>query len=153
MSENTEINKEPQAFDIMEIMEIIPHRYPFLLIDRITECVPGEYVKGYKNITMNEDFFNGHFPNNPVMPGVLQVEAMAQLCSGLVMLLPEYRGKLALFAGIDSMRFKRVVRPGDRLDMEAVVSKVRGPIVKTKVKASVDGKVAAEGEIMVSIQG
>ena len=95
------------SFDIMQIMDLIPHRYPFLLIDKITECVPGKYVKGYKNVSMNENFFQGHFPNNPVMPGVLQIEAMAQLCSGLVMTIPEYKGKLALFAGIDNARFKR----------------------------------------------
>lgn len=140
------------SFDIMQIMELIPHRYPFLLIDKITECVPGKYVKGYKNVTMNENFFQGHFPNNPVMPGVLQIEAMAQLCSGLVMTIPEYKGKLALFAGIDNARFKKVVRPGDRLDMEAEVIKMRGPIVKAKVSGHVDGEVAVEAELMVAIQ-
>lgn len=140
------------SFDIMQIMDLIPHRYPFLLIDKITECVPGKYVKGYKNVSMNENFFQGHFPNNPVMPGVLQIEAMAQLCSGLVMTMPEYKGKLALFAGIDNARFKRVVRPGDRLDMEAEVIKMRGPIVKAKVCGHVDGEVAVEAELMVAIQ-
>ena len=140
------------SFDIMQIMDLIPHRYPFLLIDKITECVPGKYVKGYKNVSMNENFFQGHFPNNPVMPGVLQIEAMAQLCSGLVMTIPEYKGKLALFAGIDNARFKRVVRPGDRLDMEAEVIKKRGPIVKAKVMGHVDGEAAVEAELMVAIQ-
>ena len=140
------------SFDIMQIMDLIPHRYPFLLIDKITECVPGKYVKGYKNVSMNENFFQGHFPNNPVMPGVLQIEAMAQLCSGLVMTIPEYKGKLAIFAGIDNARFKRVVRPGDRLDMEAEVIKMRGPIVKAKVMGHVDGEAAVEAELMVAIQ-
>ena len=140
------------SFDIMQIMDLIPHRYPFLLIDKITECVPGKYVKGYKNVSMNENFFQGHFPNNPVMPGVLQIEAMAQLCSGLVMTIPEYKGKLALFAGIDNARFKRVVRPGDRLDMEDEVIKRHGPIDIAKVMGHVDGEAAVEAELMVAIQ-
>jgi 3-hydroxyacyl-[acyl-carrier-protein] dehydratase len=121
-------------------MGLNSHRYPFLLIDRITECVPGQFVKGYKNVTINEDFFNGHFPGNPVMPGVLQIEAMAQLCSGLVMTMPEYKGKLALFAGIDNVRFKRMVRPGDRLEMSAEVLKIKGPVVKAKTKAKLTDK-------------
>lgn len=146
------MSQDKLTFDIMQIMELIPHRYPFLLVDRITECVPGEYIKGYKNITMNEEFFQGHFPNNPVVPGVLQVEAMAQLSAGMVLTLEKYKNTLGLFAGIDSMRFKRVVRPGDRLDMESEIVKLKGPLVKAKVRASVDGETAAEGEIMVLMQ-
>ncbi len=143
---------EKITFDTVQILDLIPHRYPFLLIDRITECVPGQFVKGYKNVTINEDFFNGHFPGNPVMPGVLQIEAMAQLCSGLVMTMPEYKGKLALFAGIDNVRFKRMVRPGDRLEMSAEVLKIKGPVVKAKTKAEVDGQTVVEAELMVSIR-
>ena len=142
---------EVKSYDILEIMKMIPHRYPFLLIDRITECVEGEYCKGYKNVTMNEQFFCGHFPENPIMPGVLQIEAMAQLSAGILMTMPEYKGKLALFAGIDSARFKNVVRPGDRLDMESKILKRKGPIVKTEVKGFVDGKLTVSAELTFSI--
>lgn len=142
---------EAVSYDIMEIMKMIPHRYPFLLIDRITECVPGEYCKGYKNVTMNEQFFCGHFPENPIMPGVLQIEAMAQLSAGILMNLPEYKGKLALFAGVDGARFKNIVRPGDRLDMESYIIKRKGPIVKTEVKGYVDGKLTVSAELTFSI--
>lgn len=145
-------NEEKLSFDIMQIMELIPHRYPFLLVDRITECVPGKYVKGYKNITMNEGLFNGHFPGNPIFPGVLQVEALAQISAGSVMTMPEYRGKLALFAGIDGVRFKRIVRPGDKLEFYSEVIKIKGPIIKTKCTASVDGQVACEAELMCAVQ-
>lgn len=142
---------EVVSYDIMDIMKMIPHRYPFLLVDRITECVPGEYCKGYKNVTMNEQFFCGHFPENPIMPGVLQIEAMAQLSAGTLMNMPEYKGKLALFAGIEGARFKNVVRPGDRLDMESRIIKRKGPIVKTEVKAFVDGKLTVSAELTFSI--
>ena len=142
---------EAVSYDIMEIMKMIPHRYPFLLGDRITECVPGEYCKGYKNVTMNEQFFCGHFPENPIMPGVLQIEAMAQLSAGILMNLPEYKVKLALFAGVDGARFKNIVRPGDRLDMESYIIKRKGPIVKTEVKGYVDGKLTVSAELTFSI--
>ena len=142
---------EVASYDIMDIMKMIPHRYPFLLVDRITECIPGEYCKGYKNVTMNEQFFCGHFPENPIMPGVLQIEAMAQLSAGILMNMPEYKGKLALFAGIEGARFKNVVRPGDRLDMESRIIKRKGPIVKTEVKAFVDGKLTVSAELTFSI--
>ncbi len=142
----------PMQMDIMQIMELIPHRYPFLLVDRITECVPGKYVKGYKNISMNEDVFNGHFPGNPIFPGVLMVEALAQISAGMVMTMPQYAGKLALFAGIDGVRFKRLVRPGDRLEFHSEILKLKGPIVKTKCTASVDGELAVEAELMCAIQ-
>ncbi|MDD3593917.1 MAG: 3-hydroxyacyl-ACP dehydratase FabZ [Candidatus Gastranaerophilales bacterium] len=149
MTEETKTEK--QSMDILKIMSMVPHRYPFLLIDRITEYEPGKYVKGYKNVTMNENFFMGHFPENPIMPGVLQIEALAQISAGMVMTLPEYKGKLALFAGIDKARFKRIVRPGDRLDMEATVLKAKGPIIKAGVRASVDGVTAVEAELLVAI--
>ncbi len=142
---------ETKTYNIMEIMKMIPHRYPFLLVDRITECVEGEYCKGYKNVTMNEEFFCGHFPENPIMPGVLQIEAMAQLSAGILMTMPEYQGKLALFAGIDGARFKNVVRPGDRLDMESRILKRKGPIVKAEVKGFVDGKLTVSAELTFSI--
>ena len=138
-------------FNIMEITKMIPHRYPFLLVDRITECKPGEYCKGYKNVTANEEFFQGHFPDNPIMPGVLQIEAMAQLSAGVVMMKPEYKGKLVLFAGIDKARFKNVVRPGDRLDMESKLLMVKGPILKAVVQAFVEGKLTVKAELMFSV--
>lgn len=143
---------KPLNFDILGIMELIPHRYPLLLVDRITECVPGKYVKGYKNVSANEPFFNGHFPNKPIMPGVLMIEALAQLSSGILMTLPEYKGKLALFAGIDGVRFKRLVVPGDRLDLYCEIIKYKGPICKAKARATVDGQLATEGELMFAIQ-
>jgi len=148
MSETT----SPMQMDIMGIMDLIPHRYPFLLVDRITECVPGKYVKGFKNITMNEAVFQGHFPGNPIFPGVLMVEALAQISAGMVMTMPEYKGKLALFAGIDGVRFKRLVRPGDKLELYSEIIKLRGPIVKTKCTALVDGELAVEAELMCAVQ-
>ncbi len=140
-----------KEIDIMGIMELIPHRYPFLLVDKVTDYEPGKYVKGYKNLTMNEAFFQGHFPNNPVMPGVLQIEALEQLSAGMVFCMPQYKGKLALFAGIDKARFKRIVRPGDRLDMYGEMIKAKGPVVKAHVTASVDGQVSADAEITVIV--
>ncbi len=142
---------ETVSYNIMEIMKMIPHRYPFLLVDRITECVPGEYCKGYKNVTMNEEFFCGHFPENPIMPGVLQIEAMAQLSAGTLMNMPEYEGKLALFAGIEGARFKNIVRPGDKFEMESRIVKRKGPIVKCEAKGYVDGKLTVSAELTFSI--
>lgn len=146
------VTEEKLSFDIMGIMDLIPHRYPFLLVDRITECVPGKYVKGYKNVSINEALFEGHFPGNPIFPGVLQVEALAQISAGCVMTMPEYKGKLALFAGIDGVRFKRMVRPGDRLDFYSEIIKIRGPIVKTKCTVKVDEELVCEAELMCAIQ-
>lgn len=142
-----ETKNEVLTFDIMEIMEMIPHRYPFLLVDRITECVPGKSAKGYKNMTMNEGFFQGHFPNNPIMPGVLQLEAMAQCAAPILMSMPEYKGRLTLYAGVDNVRFKNIVRPGDRFDMEIEVTKVKGPVCKAHGIGSVDGKVCVEADM------
>ena len=143
--------KEVLSFDIRQIMEMIPHRYPFLLIDRITECVPKEYAKGYKNVTINEEFFNGHFPENPIMPGVLQVEALAQMGAGILMTLPEYKGKLCLFTGIDKLKFRNVVRPGDRIDMEVYLTKIKGPVIKAEAKSYVNGKLTVEGELTFAV--
>ena len=146
------MSEETLSFDVMEIMDMIPHRYPFLLVDRITECVPGKYSKGYKNLTMNEEFFQGHFPNNPIMPGVLQIEAMAQCSAPILCTLPEYKGKLTLFAGVDNVRFNNIVRPGDRLDMLIELTKVKGPIGKCHATGSVDGKIVVEADLTVAMK-
>ena len=143
---------QPQKMDIEEIMQLLPHRYPFLLVDRITEYVPGQYVKGYKNITMNEPFFCGHFPNIPVMPGVLQLEALAQCSAPIVMCMPEYQGKLTLYAGVDNVRFKNIVRPGDKFEMHVELVKAKGPICKCHGVGSVDGKVCIEADMTVALK-
>lgn len=137
--------------DIKQIMEIIPHRQPFLLIDRVTELVPGRLVKGYKNISYNEPFFTGHFPQEPVMPGVLQLEALAQLGAVAVLCQEENKGKTAYFAGVNSAKFKQKVVPGDRLDLECEIIKVKGPLGIGAVKATVNGKVACKAEISFMI--
>ena len=139
------------TLDIKQIMEMIPHRYPFILVDRVTECVLGKYCKGYKNLTINEEFFCGHFPNNPVMPGVLQLEAMAQMAAGALAPMPEYRDKLFLYAGVDGVRFRRPIIPGDRLDLETEIVKIKGPIIKVHGKGSVDGQLAVEADMMFSV--
>jgi len=146
-----EIKEEVLSFDIMEIMDLIPHRYPFLLVDRIIECVPGKYSKGYKNLSMNEGFFQGHFPGNPIMPGVLQLEAMAQCAAPILLKMPAFKDKLALFAGMENVRFKNIVRPGDRLDMEIELTKIKGPIGKCHAIGKVDGKVAVEADLTVAL--
>ncbi|HEY5584833.1 MAG TPA: 3-hydroxyacyl-ACP dehydratase FabZ [Ruminiclostridium sp.] len=130
-----------------EIREIIPHRYPFLLVDKITELEPGKRAVGIKNVSANEPFFQGHFPEYPIMPGVLIVEALAQTAGIAVAVLEENKGKLGVFAGIECMKFKSRVLPGDVLLLEADILFSKLGLIKAKVKATVDGKVAAEGEI------
>jgi 3-hydroxyacyl-[acyl-carrier-protein] dehydratase len=134
-----------------EVENILPHRYPFLLVDRLLEVVPGQRASGIKNVTINEPFFQGHFPGYPVMPGVLIVEAIAQVGAAAVMSLPENKNKLALFAGIDNLRFRQQVLPGDTLLLEMVVMKMRGPLGKGRGTASVGGKIVAEGEFMFAL--
>jgi 3-hydroxyacyl-[acyl-carrier-protein] dehydratase len=138
--------------DIQQIKEIIPHRYPFLLIDQVEEIVEGERAVGYKNVTANEPFFQGHFPDYPVMPGVLITEAMAQMGAVAMLKKEENQGKLAFFTGIDKCRFKRQVKPGDRLKLEVEIVRLKGPVGKGKAKASVDGEVACEAEIMFALK-
>ena len=129
------------------IRDLIPHRYPFLLVDRIEEIEPGVRAVGIKNVTQNEPFFEGHFPDYPVMPGVLIVEALAQVGAVGVMALEEFRGKLALFAGIDGVRFRRQVIPGDVLTMEVEISRLKGRAGRGKAAATVNGERACEAEL------
>ena len=130
---------------VPEIEALIPHRYPFLLIDRIVELEPGERAVGLKNVSRNEWFFNGHFPNNPIMPGVLQVEALAQVGAVAAGSHPDYQGKLGLFAGIDDLRFRRMVVPGDQLRLEVTLERLRRGIGKARAVATVEGELAVEG--------
>jgi 3-hydroxyacyl-[acyl-carrier-protein] dehydratase len=142
---------EASQLDIRRIMEILPHRYPFLLVDRVLEVVPGERAVAIKNVTANEPQFTGHFPERPLMPGVLIVEALAQV-GGIVLLhLEQYHGRLALFAGIDGVRFRRQVQPGDQLVMTAELLKLRGGIARVKVSARVDQSIVTEGELMFAL--
>lgn len=128
--------------DAQQIQDIIPHRYPFLLVDRILEVEGEKRAVGIKNVTVNEEFFNGHFPGYPVMPGVLIVEALAQVFGVIMLGKEENKGKIGLFAGIDGCRFKRQVKPGDQLRLEVEVTRLRGPVAKGKAVATVDGEVA-----------
>ena len=137
--------------NIEQIQEIIPHRPPFLLVDKITDYVPGEWAKGIKAVTVNEPFFVGHFPQYRVMPGVLIIEALAQVGAVAILSLPENKGKLAFFGGIKNARFKKQVRPGDVLELSCELIERRGPVGFGKAVAKVDGKVAAQGELTFAI--
>ena len=134
-----------------EIMEIIPHRYPFLLIDTIEELQPGVRVLGKKCVSMNEPYFQGHFPGNPVMPGVLIIEALAQVGAVAILSRPEWKGRTAYFAGIDKAKFRQKVLPGDVLMLEMEIIKVKGPVGVGKATATVNGKVAATAELTFAI--
>ncbi|WP_163099460.1 3-hydroxyacyl-ACP dehydratase FabZ [Peribacillus alkalitolerans] len=138
-------------YDITQIKEIIPHRYPFLLVDRILELEEGQRAIGIKNVTANEEFFNGHFPDYPVMPGVLIIEALAQVGAVAMLIKEENKGRLAFFAGIDNCRFKRQVKPGDQLRLEVEIVRLKGPIGKGKAIATVDGEVACEAELTFAL--
>jgi len=137
---------------VEEIQELLPHRYPFALVDRIIEYVPGQRAVGIKNVTFNEPHFQGHFPGRSLMPGVLIVEAMAQVGGVVLTQLPELEGGLFLFAGIDKVRFRRPVVPGDRLIMTVELLYVkRRRFGKMQAKAEVDGQLVSEGELMFSL--
>lgn len=136
--------------DVKEIQSLIPHRYPFLLVDRVTECVPNEKIVGIKNVTINEPFFQGHFPGNPVMPGVLMVEAMAQI-SGVLAFKSGVTGKAVYFLTIEKAKFRKPVEPGDQLRMEVNVSHQRGSVWKFTGKCFVEDKVVSEAEFSAMI--
>lgn len=134
-----------------QIEALIPHRFPFLLIDRVVELEPGSRAVAIKNVTANEWFFQGHFPDRPIMPGVLIVEALAQAGSVAALSSDAHKGKLGLFAGIDGMRFRRRVVPGDQLRLEVELERIRGPVGVAKARATVDGERAAEGKLTFAL--
>ena len=134
-----------------EIKKIIPQREPFLMIDEVEEYIPGESCTAYKNVSEDEYYFKGHFPGNPIMPGVLIVESLAQTGAVAILSMEENKGKNALFGGIDKLRFKKQVVPGDRLKLEIKIIKKKGPIGIGEAIATVDGKVAAKGELTFAI--
>ncbi|MHA6259011.1 3-hydroxyacyl-ACP dehydratase FabZ [Sporosarcina sp. CAU 1771] len=134
-----------------QIQKILPHRYPLLMVDRILELEEGKRAVGIKNVTINEEFFNGHFPGYPVMPGVLIVEALAQVCAVALLHKDENKGRIGFFAGIDNCRFKRQVTPGDTLRLEVEITRLRGAIVKAKGIATVEGEIACEAEITLAL--
>ena len=136
---------------IKEIEQIIPHRHPFLLVDYIEDMVPGEYAIGYKCVTFREDFFKGHFPQEPVMPGVLIIEALAQTGAVAALSLEENKGKIAYFAGINKCKFKGKVVPGDKLKLETRIVRSKGPLGVGEAIASVDGKVVVTAELSFMI--
>jgi 3-hydroxyacyl-[acyl-carrier-protein] dehydratase len=148
-TETTDTAALALPLEAADIMRILPHRYPFLLIDRVVELEPGVRAVALKAVTANEPQFTGHFPERPIMPGVLMVEALAQTSGIAVVTLPDYRGKLGLFAGIDECRFKRMVVPGDTLRLEATVEKLRGVFGRLRAVATVEGEVAVEAIISV----
>ena len=142
---------EGKTMGVNEIKELIPHRYPFLLIDRLTYVDPGVKAKGYKNLTANEPFFQGHFPERPIMPGVLMIEALAQLGCVALLVKDEFKGKIGVFSGIDGFKFRSMVVPGDRLDMEVEMLRMKGPVGKMAGRGYVGDKLCFEGEITFTL--
>jgi 3-hydroxyacyl-[acyl-carrier-protein] dehydratase len=142
---------DKELLDIKEIMKVLPHRYPFLMVDGITELEPGKKAVGFKHVTINEPFFQGHFPGEPIMPGVMIVEALAQVGGVAVLSMPDNRGKLALFTGINNFRFKQIVRPGDRLDLSVRMTGMRSNIGKGEAEAKVMDKIVASGELWFAL--
>ena len=140
------------GMDIQRILRLLPHRYPFLLVDRVVECVAGSHIRAYKNVTFNEPFFQGHFPDAPIMPGVLILEALAQT-GGLLAVsgMDSLDDKLFLFTGLDGVKFRRQVVPGDRLDLECSNLRMKLKLCKMEARAFVDGKLAAEAQITAAI--
>ena len=134
-----------------EIMKIIPHRHPFLLIDKVEDYEPGQFAVAYKNFTYDEYFFRGHFPEYPIVPGVLTVEALAQTGAVAILSQEEFKGKIAVFAGIDNCKFKRAIVPGDTVRLETKITAVRGPVGVGEAVATVDGKVAVQATLKFAI--
>ena len=134
--------------DITEIKKMLPHRYPFLLVDRVLEIVPKQKIIALKNVTSNEEFFNGHFPARPVMPGVLIIESMAQTAGLLMLSQEEHQGKIPYFTGIDNARFRKTIVPGDQIIMEVEVIRLKGSVGKVHAVARVDGQIATEADLM-----
>lgn len=140
------------TMDIQNILNILPHRYPFLLVDRVIECVSNSHIKAYKNVSINEPFFQGHFPGIPIMPGVLILEALAQ-AGGLLALsdMKDISNKIFLFTGLDNVKFRKQVVPGDRLDLECSNMRMKLQLCKMDAKAYVDGKLACEAQITAAV--
>ena len=134
-----------------EIKQIIPHRDPFLFVDEITDYIPGEYAKGLKHVSKDEYYFKGHFPGNPIMPGVIIVETLAQVGAVMMLTMEKFNGRLALFAGIEKVRFKKVVKPGDILNLEVKLSNIKLNVGKGIGIATVDGELVCSAELMFSI--
>ncbi|MBQ3472445.1 MAG: 3-hydroxyacyl-ACP dehydratase FabZ [Clostridia bacterium] len=145
------MEKENVVFTNVEIQKILPHRYPFLLVDKITEFEEGKRIKGIKNVTANEPQFTGHFPGNPIMPGVLITEALAQVGAVMLLSMPENKGKLGVFTGINNFKFRRQVVPGYTRVLQAELLTYRHGMGKAQVKATVEGQMAAGGEISFAV--
>jgi 3-hydroxyacyl-[acyl-carrier-protein] dehydratase len=144
-------DEQSTILEAIDIQKIIPHRFPFLLVDRIIDLEPGKRAVGIKNVSIGEPYFAGHFPDYPVMPGVLIVEAIAQVGAVAMLQLEEYKGRIAFFAGLDNVRFKRQVRPGDTLRLEVELGQFRRGVGTGNGTATVDGEVACRGEFMFAI--
>jgi len=144
---------EPNTLSASQIADILPHRYPFALVDRIDDYEPGKWAVGRKCVSMNENFFCGHFPGYPVMPGVLILEALAQTGAVAALSLPENKGKLAFFAGVDKARFKKQVVPGDVLELKCEIIAEKGAVGIGRAEATVDGETAVTAELIFAIDG
>lgn len=142
---------EKHELDVVEIQKILPHRYPMLLVDRVLDYVPGEKAIAKKNVTVNEAFFQGHFPGNPVMPGVLIVEAMAQAGAIALLTMPEFKGETAYFGGMNKVKFRQMVKPGDTLKLEVTLEKIRGHAGLGHGEAYVEGKKVCSGDLTFMI--
>ncbi len=139
--------------DIRKILTILPHRYPFLMVDRVTSVTAGQVIRGYKNVSINEPYFNGHFPSDPIMPGVLIIEALTQIGGILAYVTDPFdaQGSLMYFLGIDKAKFRHPVRPGDRLDLEVKIVGHHSNVWRLKGEATVDGTLCAEGQMLASV--
>lgn len=151
---NLQASEQGLQMDIQKILEYLPHRYPFLLVDRVTHCIPNQEIRAYKNISFNEAFFQGHFPNLPIMPGVLILEALAQ--AGALLAAASFQdnlqGKIFLFTGLDKVKFRKQVVPGDRLELHCSEMRMKLQLCKMNAVASVDGQVAAEAQITAALK-